>query len=548
MPLVDRLSLGLRARLPVLLQTEASECGVACLAMIASYHGHRVDVATLRRRFAVSAKGATLASLIDFAARLELATRAVRLEISDLSRLRLPCILHWRFTHFVVLERVGTRTVRVHDPGSGAREIALAEVATSFTGVALELWPNPRFESRTARRRVRLRDLIGRIDGARGAVTQVLLLATALEAFVLANPLFLQWVVDHVLLTANRDLLVLLACGFGVVMLFEKATAALRAAVIMHFETLLSVQWHANVFAHLLRLPLPYFEKRHLGDVVSRFRSIDAVQRTVTTAFIEAIVDGSMTLVLFALMCRYSATLAWICAAATCLYALGRQLAYSPLRTAAEEQIANAARQESHFIETVRGLRAVKLFERQQERRDAWIALLVEQVNAGLRAQKIHILLRFGNGVLFGCENIVVVLVGALAILDGRFSVGMLIAFVAYQRQFSTRVGALIDKSFEVRLLGLHAERLADIVLTEPEADVATGGRLLVSGPPNPPQRSRYARCASAMQSTSPTCSTDSISRWRPENRSRSSAHRAAARAPWCTYCSACCPQRRARC
>lgn len=481
MRLVDRLAFGVRKKLPVLLQTEAAECGIACLAMIASYHGYPADVATLRRRFAVSAKGTTLTSLIDFANRLELATRAVRLEIGDLSRLKLPCILHWRFTHFVVLERVGKRSVEIHDPGGGERTLSIAAVADAFTGVALELWPSPRFERRSAAPAVRLRDLVGRVEGARGAVAQVLLLACALEIFVVANPLFLQWVIDHALVTANDDLLKLLACGFGVVLLCEQGVAALRAWVIMHFETMLNVQWHSNVFAHLLRLPLPYFEKRHLGDIVSRFRSIDAIQRTVTTAFIEAIVDGGMTLVLFAVMYQYSATLAWICAAATALYALGRHVTYYPLRAAAEEQIAGAARQESHFLETIRGLRAVKLFERQNERRDAWIALLIEQVNAGLRAKRIQVLLRLVNGILLGSENILIVFVGARAVLEGRFSVGMLIAFVSYQRHFSARVSALIDKSFELKLLRLHAERLADIVLTERETPAAAPGRLLVS-------------------------------------------------------------------
>ena len=204
---------------------------------------------------------------------------------------------------------------------------------------------------------------------------------------------------------------------------------------------MLNVQWHANVFAHLLRLPMPYFEKRHLGDIVSRFRSIDAVQRTVTTAFIETIVDGGMTLVICLVMYRYSAMLTCICAAATAVYALSRHLAYSATRAAAEEQIAGTARQESHFLETVRGVRAVKLFERQEERRTAWLGLLVDQVNAGLRAQKIQVALRLLNGTLFGLENILVVYVGARAVLNGQFSVGMLIAFVSYQRQFSARVG-----------------------------------------------------------------------------------------------------------
>jgi ATP-binding cassette subfamily B protein RaxB len=469
MALVDGLRTGWRRRLPVLLQTEAAECGLACLAMIASYHGHGVDVASLRRRFAVSLQGTTLAALMDFATRLGLATRAVRVELDDLKRLRRPCVLHWSFTHFVVLRRVTRRHATIHDPSRGVRRVSLAECGAAFTGVALELWPDAQFEQRARQPPVRVRDVLGRLEGVGAAITQISLLAFALEVFVLANPLLVQWVVDHALPTASVDLLTLLALGFGLAVVFEQATAAVRAWVIMHFETTLNVQWHANVFSHLLRLPLSYFEKRHLGDIVSRFRSIDAIQRAVTTASIEAVVDGAMAALLLVVMIWYSPLLTSVCTAATVLYAGSRALTHRPLREARDEQIAAAAKQESHFIETVRGVRAIKLFARGGERRSGWLALLVEQVNAGLRAQRLGVALKGGNGLLFGLENVVVIYLGARLVLDAQLSTGMLLAFLAYKRQFSLRVSALIDKVAELALLRLHCERLADVVQTAPE-------------------------------------------------------------------------------
>jgi ATP-binding cassette, subfamily B, bacterial CvaB/MchF/RaxB len=480
MSLAERLRLSLRRKLPVLLQTEAAECGVACLAMVASYHGHAVDVATLRRRFTVSMRGATLAALMQLAARLGLETRAVRVELEDLARLRLPCILHWSFTHFVVLRRVTRRGLFVHDPARGYRRVRHAEAGSSFTGVALELWPSPRFTPRAPAPAVRLRALVGNVRGLAGALAQILLLAATLETFVLANPLLTQWVVDHALVTASRDLLTLLALGFGLLVLFEQSTAALRGVVIMHFEATLNVQWQANVLAHLLRLPLPYFEKRHLGDIVSRFRSIDVIQRTVTTTFVEAIVDGAMSLLLLAVMLCYSAPLAAVCVAAVAIYVGLRWLAHGPLRDARHEQIAAAAKQDSHFIETARGVRAIKLFARAEERRGAWLGLLVEQINAGTRVQRLGLALRAGNGLALGLENVLVIYLGASLVLSGALSTGMLLAFVAYQRQFAVRVSTLIDKLAEVRLLRLHCERLGDIVLTAPEQQDGSG-RLLVS-------------------------------------------------------------------
>ena len=476
----EHLTLGLRRRVPPILQSEAAECGIACLAMIAGYYGRRIDLASLRRRFPISLKGTTLASLMDIARRLQLSSRAVRVDLAQLERLRCPCILHWRMSHFVVLASVGTRTIRIHDPASGERKVAINEASAAFTGVALEVWPNPDFKRTTEARSVRLRDLFGRLVGLPRAVSQVLMLAVTLEICAVVSPLFLQWVIDHVLVSADRDLLTTLALGFGLLVLTKEALATLRSWVIMHFSTVLSVQWQANAFAHMLRLPLPYFEKRHLGDIVSRFRSIETIQRTLTSAFVEAIVDGLMTLAIVALLFLYSPALSFVCLAAMALYAVGRWLAFAPLRAATHEQIVHAAKQESHFLETVRGARSIKLFGRQDERRAGWLSLLVDQVNAGLRAQKLQIGFKLLNGLLFGLENVLVIWLGARLVLNGGFSVGMLLAFMAYKGQFAARVSSLIDKYFEVKMLQVQGERLADIVLTEPEA-APSEGRLVAA-------------------------------------------------------------------
>ena len=122
----------------------------------------------------------------------------------------------------------------------------------------------------------------------------------------------------------------------------------------------------------------------------------------------------------------------------------------------------------------MRGIRPLKLFQRQEERRSAWLGLLVEQINAGLRTQKLRLLYQQLNGLLFGIENLLVIWFGASMVMDGQFSVGLLIAFIAYKTQFDTRVGNLIDKFFELRMLQLQGERLADIVLHPPEATASS--------------------------------------------------------------------------
>ena len=426
MSIFDQISFGVGRRLPLLLQTEATECGLACLGMVASYYGHRTDIASLRRQFAISLKGVTLASLLKMANSLELATRPLKLDLEHLSQLRLPCILHWNFNHFVVLKEVNNKVIVIHDPAVGRRVVGMEEVSKSFTGVALECWPKTGFKTQAPAKAMPLRSLMGRVTGLARSFAQIIMLALSLEVFALVSPFFMQWVIDDVIVSAN-------------------------------------------VFAHLVALPLHYFEKRHLGDVVSRFGSIDQIQHTLTTSFLEAILDGVMSIVTLVMMFIYSATLGWIAVAAMVLYGLARWAWYRPLRDATQEQIIHAAKQQSHFLETVRGVKAIKLFQRPDERRSTWLTLLVDQINAELRTQKLQIAYKLINGLLFGVENCLIVWLGAKLVLEGNFTVGVLTAFVAYKGQFEGRVSSLIDKFFELRMLQLQGERLADIVTTEPE-------------------------------------------------------------------------------
>lgn len=462
-------------RLPLILQAEAAECGMACLAMIAGYHGLNTDLATLRGKLSVSLTGMNLAQLMEAAQSLGLAGRPVRLELNEMAELRAPCLLHWDLNHFVVLKCVQRGRVIVHDPATGVRRMSLAEAGRHFTGVAVELLPTPDFERREDKQRVRLRDLFGRVVGGRRKLVQVLVMSLGVELCALLNPLYVQWVVDHALLSADKDLVTLLALGFALVSLVQVSLVALRSWVVLNASTGIGLQWSGNVFSHLLRLPQSYFEKRHLGDVVSRFDSIGAIQKTLTTGLVEAILDGVMVVITLTMMVVYSPLLTGVVLVSVTLYALVRVLAYSPLRRATEEQIVLAAKQQSTFLESVRGIQAIKLFGRESQRLALWQNRLVDTTNRVLKTQRFMIGYRVALGLLGAAETVLVVWVGAQLILGHVFSVGMLFAFVAYKGVFSARTTSLVDKAVDLRMLRLQGERLADIVFTPKEASGGQG-------------------------------------------------------------------------
>lgn len=465
---------GERRKLPVVLQSEAAECGLACIAMVSGYYGMNSDLFSLRKRHAISTRGATIKNLGEIAQLLNFNTRSVRLELQHVADLKMPCILHWDMSHFVTLSHVAARKITVHDPARGKRVLSMAEFSKHFTGIALELNPASNFQKVIKTSAYRLRDLMGNVIGLKRSLVQAVLLGIFLEFTAIALPFYSQLVIDESLVNADLELLKMLAIGFSALVIFRAVIAAVRGWVIATLNTDLNYQWLGNVFAHLLKLPQSYFESRQLGDIISKFSSVSSVQRTITGGFIQMIVDGLLVIGTTAMMIVYSPTLSLLCGAAVLLYAMLRGLMNQSLQDAASEQLSHSAKQQSHFYETLRGIQSVKLFGGQAERKGSWLNILVKQFGADLNMQRMSIKFQSINSVIFGIERIGVIWLGAILVLQKEFSIGMLFAFLAYRDQFSSRLSALVDRIFEIRTLRVHGDRIADIVFSRPEPEPRT--------------------------------------------------------------------------
>ncbi|MFK8258834.1 peptidase domain-containing ABC transporter [Erwinia sp. AnSW2-5] len=468
----DLLIFGWRRRLPMLQQAQAAECGLACIGMIASYYGHTFDLVTLRHRFSTSLKGATLADIMLIAHRLGLAGRALRLDIDELTQLRTPCILHWDLNHFVVLKKVHRNKITIHDPARGIRDVSMEEVSTSFTGVALELLPSASFQKKEEKQSVSMRKLVGGVIGLRPVLAQILILSMSLELFGLLTPFFMQWVMDLVLVSSDRDLLSLMGTGFLIIVVMQNVISALRSWVTTWFSSVLSVQWTTNVFSWLMGLPMSFFEQRHVGDIVSRFGSISTIQSTLTTRFISTLLDGVMAFITLGMLFAYNGMLALLVIGLFVAYSSIRFLSYRPFRQANEDQIIATARAQTTLLETIRGMQAVKLNNKQVVRLATYANALVEATNKGIAIQRMSIGFNTLQGMISGVGRIVLIWLAALQVLEGNFSAGMLVAFVSFSDQFIGRASGLIDAIIDFRMLRLHGERLADIVLTDKEDDL----------------------------------------------------------------------------
>ena len=469
----------------------------------AGAHGLDTDLPSLRQRFELSSRGATLAQLMDIAEQMGLSNRAVRLELQELPELRTPCLLHWDLNHFVVLVQADARHITVHDPALGERKLTLKEASPHFTGVALELAPAPGFRPRKERSDWKLRSLFKGQPGLWRAFSQMAVLSLVLEVFAILMPMLSQWVIDDVIVSRDTPLLAVLATSLGLLALMSLLTRLMRSWVVLGTSLSWKLNSSTQVFRHLIRLPLSYFDKRHTGDVMSRFASVDTIQDTLTRELVEAVLDGMVSLVTLGLMFAYSPKLAAIVMGVATLYLLVRLAVFGPFRRASEELIVREAQAQTFLMETLRGMNAIKFFSRPGWRVAGWMNQQASMVNARVKQERINLLHQGVNGVIGAIEQALVLYLAAQMIIAEQFSIGMLVAFMAYKGQFLQRANDLIERVISLRLLRLQGDRLADIVLTptEPASPAQAGHRAgLQAADPTPMTLSlrdvvfRYAR------------------------------------------------------
>jgi ATP-binding cassette, subfamily B, bacterial CvaB/MchF/RaxB len=463
--IIAKLNFSLIKKTPVILQSESAECGIASLAMICGHYGLDIDLFNFRQRFGSPSQGASLLHLSKTAERAGLKNRALSLDLDEIKQLKLPCILHWGMNHYVVLTKVRKSSYVVHDPALGKRIIGLQEMSNNFTGVALELWPDQNFQQEKAKARLRLLDLMRNIVGLKSALIKIFAFSVVIEAIGLLLPIGTQLVTDHVIISV-------ICIGLVFFTLFRTFVSMLRAWTSLTLNTLTNIQWKTTLFDHLTSLPLSFFEKRHLGDIQSRFTSLDTIRSTFTNSIVSGIIDSIMTIGLLIMLTLYGGWLVWVVVGFTLCYAIMRLATYRFYRRVAEEQVIKGARSSSHFMESLYGISTIKALNLKERRSQHWLNINIDACNAGIKQTRFDMMFSGINTFISSIDQVAILWLGAIMVIDNNMTLGMFMAFNSYRGQFSQRASNLIDLFMQLRMLSLHNERLSEIVFSEPEKEL----------------------------------------------------------------------------
>jgi len=463
-----------RPGVPLILQQERSECGLACVAMVAAHFGRTENLQTIRTMVGGAGRGSTLKDLVEVSHQLKLVPRTLRLPLRELPRVRLPAILHWKMDHYVVITRISRKGATILDPATGKRRVVPSELDQCFTGVALELQPAADFSKGEAP----VLTITGIAKTFRRLPRFLLLMLALLlviQLLSLVPAIVTQLLIDNIVQGQDRSWLLGLLAGMGSIMLAATVLEAMRQWIALYAGTRLAADSSSSVLFHLFSLPPRFIQSRQVGGLMSRVESLNPVRQAITEQGINAIVHATVLLTTLAVMSFYSLTLAAITLLSALLVA-GLLLAVVPAtRRLSAEQIVQTASQNTSLLETLRATTAVFTLGLGKLRLSHWQVHFHAGLDATVKRGRLKILQESGAGIIQAFDQVLFLGVGITGVLDQSISLGALFAFFTLRGRFTASAMTLMSTIQSFLMLKVHTQRLSDIVLAKPLPPPAAG-------------------------------------------------------------------------
>jgi ATP-binding cassette subfamily B protein RaxB len=464
----------IKKKIKPILQGEMSECGLACLTMIANYHGHECTINGIRHHFNPSLHGSTMEELVEFSGELDFTSRIVFMEMEEIDCLQTPAILHWDFTHFVVVEKVTKKHIHIVDPASGKTTMSHREAADHITGYGIELTPLESISKKRFGETLSIFDLWKNRKATVGPIAKAVLITLLYQATFLTLPLFSKIMLDDILPSEAYDNIIPIASGFLLMVLFASLSQWVRDNLIVKLGSQISEQIGTNIFGHLLKLPMRYFQSRHIGDTATRFDSVNYIKDILSQGVVSFLVDGILLAVALVVMFNVSPVLSAIILVSSLIYGIIRYLYQDKLNAANSESIVAHGYEYTSFIESIKGIGTVKSFNRENQRLSLWRAKYANVIHQNALAARIENRMSAMGTLIYQAENIIFSAVGVYFIMEGTISIGTFFLALSYKYLLSSKAQECIDHVVKLATMKVHLQKLEDIVFVDAETDPST--------------------------------------------------------------------------
>jgi ATP-binding cassette, subfamily B, bacterial len=468
-PALERLGArGRRRRVPYVAQMQWSDCGAACLAMVLGYHDRPERLEDVREMVGVGRDGADMLSILRAAERYGMRGRGLSLDVDDLRYLPAGTILHWEFNHFIVFERKTRRGVEVVDPGAGRRLIPLEQFRKKFTGIALVLEPTEAFEP-GERAGGHVWRYLKRLLSQRGLITRIVVVSLLLRLFALALPILTGLIVDRVVPRGDVHLLTVVGVGLGAMVLFLFLSELVRAHLLLQLRTNLDTRMTLGFIDHLVDLPYAFFQRRSAGDLIMRVNNNATVREILTANTLSGLLDGMMVIAYLGVIFLFSAQLAFLVLGLGVLQVVVFLAARKRYRELMTQNLEAQAKAQNHLVQLLAGIETLKATGSEHRSVEHWSNLFVDDLNVGLRRGRLSALVDSIMGALSAGSPLLVLGVGAVLVIEGQISLGMMLALNALAMGFLQPLSMLVASALQLQLLGGYIERIDDVLGSDPE-------------------------------------------------------------------------------
>ena len=457
-----------RRRIPVIRQLARTDCGAACLTMVLNYHGRMLSLDEVRDSIGIGRDGADALAILRASESQGMRGRGVSLEIDSLGYLPVGAILHWGFNHFVVFDGIRRGGLSIVDPGYGRRLVPMDEFRRSFTGVALILEPTESF-ALTDKQDSAVWAYLGHLFGQRHLLTRVVVTSILLRLFALSLPILTGLIVDQVVPRGDRNLLLMVGLGLGVVLGFQVLSELIRAHLLLQLRTNLDLRMTLGFIDHLVSLPYSFFQRRSAGDLMMRVNSNSTVRELLTSNTLSTLLDGILVLIYLVFIMLVSPGLGLLVLILGLLQMIVFGLSRRRYRELMSRDLEVQALSRSFLVELLSGIGTLKVAGAEQRAVERWSNLFVDELNVSLQRGRLSAVVDSVMSGLRSGSPFLILGYGAMMVMDGELTLGTMLALSALAAGFLTPLATLVNSALQLQLLGSYVERIEDVLVTEPE-------------------------------------------------------------------------------
>ncbi len=450
-------------RVPIIIQMTPNECGAACLAMVLTYYGRETTINECRHYLDSGRDGLSARAIAQAARWLGLRVRAYSLEPPSLAQVRLPAIIHWKFNHFLVLEKWSPKEVQVVDPASGRRKLTPEEFNAGFTGVVLTLEPAKNFQKKRTTDRLSWSYYLSGImqsPGTRGFLVQLVAASALLQILGLVFPLFTMVVVDTILPAQDVSLLMTLGVGMVILVMAQVILNYLRGALSLYLEAHLDAEVMMGFFEHVLRLPMRFFLERTSGDMLTRLSSITVIREVLTADTVSALLDGVMAVFYFLILLVWQPLFGLLALLFGGVQVILLLSSTRRLYELTERDLAAQAESHGYLVEALGGMGTLKAMAMEDRAMDHWSNLFFKQLNVSIERSHLTNLVETGRDAIGLLAPVILLWVGGLMVLNSTMSLGVMLAATTLAVSFLAPLSSLVTSRQQIQLIGAHLDRI----------------------------------------------------------------------------------------